>query len=179
MDRSGKSTNGNVYIAWQDGRNLRVFDLASQSGSYSYSDVLVIRSTNRGANWSAPVKVNGNKEPLPSGKGTDQYQPGIAVDKDGHPGACFYDRRRDPENWFIERVCAKSDNAGETWTNDMVEHTSFAPYHATDIFLNLLYMGDYDMLSSDFTLTHPGFVGAFQVISRRGDPNVVATKFIP
>lgn len=179
IDRSGKSTNGNVYIAWQDGRNLRVIDLASASGSYGYSDILVTRSTNRGSNWSTPVKVNDNKEPLSSGKGTDQYQAGIAVDKEGHLGACFYDRRRDVENWFIERFCAKSENAGEAWTNEIVEHTSFAPYHATDILLNLLYMGDYDMLSSDSTLMHSGFVGAFQVISRRGDPNVVATKFVP
>jgi hypothetical protein len=37
-------------------------------------------------------------------------------------------------------------------------------------------MGDYDGMASDFTNTNKGFVGAFQVITSRGDPNVKAVK---
>jgi hypothetical protein len=42
--------------------------------------------------------------------------------------------------------------------------------------LNPFYMGDYDGMASDFTNTNTGFVGVFQVITSRGDPNVKAGK---
>lgn len=55
VDVSGASTKGNVYIVWQDGRNLEVPDVAY--GFYGYADVLLSRSTNHGATWSVLVRV--------------------------------------------------------------------------------------------------------------------------
>jgi hypothetical protein len=81
VDRSGTATNGNVYIAWHDGRNLQVLDFFS--GVYRYADVLISRSGDGGVTWSPPVKVNTNDEPLANGRGSDQYQPGAAVDDTG------------------------------------------------------------------------------------------------
>ena len=97
----------------------------------------------------------------------------------GHLGACFYDRRRDAHNWFIEHFCARSSDEGNTWLNERVQSPAFGPYHAADDLLNPAYMGDYDVVTSDFTLKYAGFVDAFQVITARGDPNVVATKLFP
>ena len=68
VDRSGTATNGNVYLTWHDGRNLQVTDFAA--GVYGYADVLISRSKDKGATWSAPVRVNTNDEPLRSGRGT-------------------------------------------------------------------------------------------------------------
>jgi hypothetical protein len=93
--------------------------------------------------------------------------------------ACFYDRRHDSLNWFIDRFCAQSNNGGATWSNVRIEDTRFAPFHATDSLINPFYMGDYDTVASDFTLTNDGFVGAFQIITQRGNPNVFATKLTP
>ena len=179
VERSSKRSNGTVYVAWQDGRKVRVADLGSPSGFYSYADMLVVKSTDHGATWSGPMQINDNAEPLASGKGTDQYQGGLAVNGNGDLAACFYDRRRDPANWFIERFCAQSRDGGVTWDNVRIENTQFAPSHATDSLLNPFYMGDYDVLATDFTLVHAGFVGAFQLISQRGNPNVLATKLLP
>jgi hypothetical protein len=179
VDRSGTASGGMVYLAWQDGRNVRIGDLASPSGFYSYADILVLSSTDHGATWSPPMKVNTNTEPLRSGKGTDQYQAALAVDKNGGLAACFYDRRRDAPNWFIDRFCARSDDRGETWHDVAVADTTFTPFHATDALINPAYMGDYDTLISDFTLTHDGFVGAFQIINARGNPNVFAVRLVP
>ena len=40
-------------------------------------------------------------------------EPGLAVDQTtGKLGVCFYDRRRDPKNFRIDRECAKSANQG-------------------------------------------------------------------
>jgi hypothetical protein len=166
VDRSGTATNGNVYITWPDGRNLQVPDLAA--GLYGYADVLLKRSTNGGATWSAPVRVNTNHEPLLSGRGTDQYQPGVAVDKTGKVAVCFYDRRHDSSNFLVDRFCGMSTDAGASWTNIRQSSPSWAPIHATDTFVNPFYLGDYDSLASDFTQASRGFIGAFQFISPAG-----------
>lgn len=174
VDRSGKATNGFVYIAWNDGRNLTVPDAASES--YGYADIMASRSTDGGATWVAPVRVNNNPEPLSSGLGTDQYSPGIAVDKTGKVGVCFYDRRLDPNNFLIDRECAFSKNAGTSWSNKRITKKSFPAVPGQDVLLNPGYMGDYDGLASDFTKTNSGFIGAWGDNSL-GNPDVKAEKF--
>jgi hypothetical protein len=186
VDRSGTATNGNVYVVWHDGRNLNVPSFTI-SGFYGYADVLLRRSTDGGATWQAPVRVNNNREPLHSGRGTDQYQPGLAVDNTGGIGACWYDRRLDPLNYQIDRFCGVSTDAGATWTNTRQSSPSWSPIHATDFEIDTLYMGDYDGLTSDFTKSTPGFIGAFQMMNTRGglagnsilvpNPDVFATGF--
>jgi hypothetical protein len=82
VDQSGTASKGNVYIDWQDGRFGKSPDFF---GSYNYADVLMSRSTDGGATWSAPVRVNDNSKP-PGARGTDQYQPSLAVDNTGTLG---------------------------------------------------------------------------------------------
>ncbi len=174
VDRSGKSTNGYVYIAWHDGRNVTVLD--SLAGAYGYTDILFSRSTDGGATWSAPVRVNNNTEPLSSGLGTDQYQPGMAVDKAGKIGVCFYDRRRDPSNFLINRECASSKDAGISWKNKKITKKNFSAVPNQDLLLAETYMGDYDGLASDFTKTNSSFIGAWGDNSL-GNPDIKARKF--
>ena len=179
VDRSGTATNGNLYVLWQDGRNLRVPDFGGPPDTfvYGYSDVLVRRSTDGGKTWSGAVRVNTNRERVESGRRTDQFQAAAAVDSTGRVAACFYDRRNDPTNFFIDRFCALSNDAGATWKNRPITERSFAPFHAVDTFINPFYMGDYDVLASDTTRGSSGFVGAFQIIDRFGNPDVKATRF--
>lgn len=187
VDRSGTATNGNVYVAWNDGRNLQVPDFESLNGVYGYADVLATRSSDGGASWSAPVRVNTNPEPLRSGRGSDQYQPGLSVDSTGEIGACWYDRRLDPLNYQIDRFCGTSTDAAATWTNTRRSSPSWSPIHATDTLINPFYMGDYDVVASDFTRSTLGFIGAFQMMNTLGElngnsipvpnPDVFATSF--
>ena len=37
----------------------------------------------------------------------------------------------------------------------------FAPTHGIDLFINPVYMGDYDQLTSDFLNSNSGFIGSF------------------
>lgn len=174
VDRSGTATNGHVYLTWHNG-SLTVGD--EFSGTYSYADVLLSRSPDGGATWSGPVTVNDNPEPLPPGFGTDQYQPGLAVNnKSGKLAVCFYDRRLDTLNFLIDRECATSTNAGANWTNARQTMKNFAAVPAQDFLINPVYMGDYDSLASDSTKANPGFVGAYGDNSR-GNPDVRAVKF--
>ena len=185
VDRSGTATNGNVYIASQDGRNFQMPDF--DSGLYGYASVLLYRSSDGGTTWSTPVRVNNNPEPAPGGGGTDQFQPGAAVDKTGKIGVCWYDRRQDPLNYKIDRFCGISTNAGATFTNSRQSSPSWGPIHGTDAIVDARYMGDYDMVASDFTQATTGFIGAFQIMNTRGgvssnttpqpNPDVLAVGF--
>jgi hypothetical protein len=178
VDRSGAKTKGNVYIAWNDGRNLQIPDLLSDNGVYHYADVLLSRSTNGGASWSAPVRVNTNEEPIPGGRGSDQFMPSLAVDNLGKVGACWYDRRLDPSNYAVDRFCGISTDGGKTFTNTRQTLSSWLPSLATDVFVDPFYMGDYDGLTSDMVQGTPGFIGAFQIMSTT-DEKAPSTVFVP
>jgi hypothetical protein len=94
VDTTGGRGLGNVYITWQDGRNLNQTDpfgfvgvggtggcpVGSPPGpGYCFGDVLFTRSLNGGATWSAPVRINDD----PISLKVDQMFPAVEVDKDG------------------------------------------------------------------------------------------------
>jgi len=162
IDRSRGRVAGPIYVAWNDGRFGQIPDVFPFSGSqtYNFGDALVSRSTDGGASWSAAVKVNNDKNAAPS-PGTDHYLPGIAVDHRGAVGVCWYDRRRDPRNVFIDRECAVSRNSGQTWVNHRITKESYAPSLALDLLVQPTYMGDYDTTAADTLGQSSGFLGAF------------------
>lgn len=174
VDHSGTSSDGAVYITWADGRDKEVTDPLATQGFYAFDDVFLRASFDGGNTWgSAPVKVNSDTQPT-TGTGHDHYQSGIAVDKRGVVGVCWYDRRADSENFAIRRHCGESNNWGASFSDGDIGMNGFAPTHGGDLFINPVYMGDYDQLTSDFLNTNSGFVGAFQNQTNRGNPDAVA-----
>ena len=177
IDRSRGPARSAVYVTWNDGRFRHVDDLFFP-GTYNFGDIVVARSLDGGATWSAPVKVDDNTGAVAS-PGTDHYLPGIAVDRNGSVGVCFYDRRRDSANFLIDRECATSANGGRTWTNTRITRTSFAPVFDGDLLLVRAYMGDYDGTAADFLGQSSGFLGAYGDNSR-GNPDVkISPRFGP
>jgi hypothetical protein len=171
VDHSRTSTDGYVYITWADGRDKIVPDPLATQGYYAYDDVLLASSYDGGNTWSNPIKVNSDTQPR-LGSGHDHYQPGIAVDRRGYVGVCWYDRRADTENFGIRRHCGESSNGGASFGDADIGLSQFAPTHGEDLFLSPDDMGAYDHLTSDFLNTTPGFIGAFQSQGRRGNPDV-------
>jgi hypothetical protein len=174
VDRSGKSTAGSLYVAWNDGRNKQVLDAGAPLGVYGYADILVSRSTDGGATWSAPVTANRDR----AFRNTDQYQPGIAVDRKGRVAVCYYDRSLDPDNFRITRSCSTSKDAGEHWSFQRVtdRDDDFIPFHGDDTMVNAVYMGDYDALASDTLLGNAGFIGGFLIEGFHGNQDVFANR---
>jgi hypothetical protein len=72
---------GHLYAAYED------WDFTS--GQF---DVKFVQSTDGGATWTAPAKVNDNAESAALGY-TDQFQPTIAAGPNGAVAIAFYDRR--------------------------------------------------------------------------------------
>ncbi len=175
VDHSGTATDGILYITWADGRNKTVPDPLAIQGFYAYDDVLLRQSFDGGNTWGfSPIKINSDTQSR-FGLGHDHYQSAITVDNRGFVAACWYDRRADAENFAIRHHCGESTNSGFTWTDADISAPAFAPTHGNDIFVNPIYMGDYDVLTSDFLNQNSGFIGSFQVQNNnRGNPDVVA-----
>jgi hypothetical protein len=177
----GKGTHaGTLYITWNDGDN-RVPDAWMEEinflygigdGKYGFSDVLFTSSTNGGSSWSSPTKVNGS-----SAAPADRYQPGVATDRSGAIGVCWYDRHRDANNFLIDRFCGKSTDGGASWTKARLTATSYASVVNQDLLIASDYMGDYDEITAQATGgVTSGFMGSF-VNTVKGFQKVIVRAF--
>ncbi len=181
VDRSGRpGFDGNVYYVYEAGSNAIAESAAPDipPGTYTFSDVYLMRSTDGGGSFQGPVRVNQNVEPIPppspyAGRGTDQFEPSVAVDRTGAVAVCWYDRRNDPGNMLIDRYCARSLDAGVTWGESRKTTVSSPP-------LQNFTLGGFsaggDTLTSDFTRKLTGFRGA-RVDTTGGEADVKMTIF--
>jgi hypothetical protein len=178
VDPSGTASDGTLYVVWDDGRNKSVPDEVGLDGQYASADILVSSSTDGGRSWFSPLKINSDVQPT-TGGGHDHYQPAIVVDKTGAVASCWYDRRRDPENFMFERWCGLSRDRGRSWSNFRLHVPASSPVTGVDALLPVEYMGEYDTLATDSLHQVPGFVGSFQVMDSRANPDVVFTELQP
>jgi hypothetical protein len=120
-------STGNVYITY-----------ASGLGNGDSGDVFFVRSTNGGATWSAPVRVN--DEP----GNNDQFFPDLAVNSAGVIRVFWYDKRRDANNIAMTVYSALSNDRGLSFgPNIAVTPGTFPPAVGYDPVINRIYMGDY------------------------------------
>jgi hypothetical protein len=94
-----------------DGRRGRIY-AAFHDARLGSADVWVWSLRPGAADWSEPVRVNGN----PRDDGTAQYLPKLAVAPDGRLDVVYYDRREDPDNLLNEVSLQSSTDAGATFT---------------------------------------------------------------
>jgi hypothetical protein len=102
-DISNGPGRGNLYVAWCDARN-------------GDPDIFFSLSTNRGVNWSAPLRVNNDLV----GNGKLQCWPSIEVNDSGNIAILFYDSRNTSSNNIIEAYLAHSTNRGASFVNSLL-----------------------------------------------------------
>lgn len=128
VDRTGGPTNGYIYITWPQ---------RGVTPAGSDPDIVMIRSTDGGTTWSAPVRVN--DDALNNAK--DQYYPWMTVDQaTGHLHFVFYDNREttsDSSGVYM----ARSVDAGLTFENYRVSSQNFRPKPISGLASG--YQGDY------------------------------------
>jgi hypothetical protein len=108
-----------LYVTWSDYSNGDV-------------DVFASSSSDRGKNWSAPVRVNNDA----LHNGLDQFFQWLAVDPvEGSVNIIFCDRRSDSENRSYRMVLARSTDGARTFQNYVWSTKTSDP---SDVF-----MGDY------------------------------------
>lgn len=109
VDRSTTSTRGNVYA------------LCSTIASSNTCDVMFARSTNRGATFSAPIRIND------FGPNSYHWMGAIAVAPNGRIDVLWYDTRSNPNNQYSELYYSSSSDGGLTWTPNRVVSAPFDP----------------------------------------------------
>jgi Secretion system C-terminal sorting domain/BNR repeat-like domain len=102
VDVSGGPNNGNIYVTWDDTRNVD-------------DDVFLCRSTDGGSTWTnPPLRINND----PVGNGKDQFWPWVTVNEQGNVYIVFYDTRNTTNNNYIKAYLAESTDGGQTFDNN-------------------------------------------------------------
>jgi cysteine-rich repeat protein len=100
VDRSTGPRRGALYAVWVE----------REAGGGTARDVFVASSTNQGASWSAPVKVNDDPA------GNDQVMPWLSVNAAGTVEVAWYDYR----NWrgmhTVDLYAARSADGGASFS---------------------------------------------------------------
>lgn len=99
--------DGTLVVLWND-------------QAFGDGDILSIRSTDAGATWSAPIRVNSDDS------GQPQFFPWLDFDETGIAHAVWYDMRHDGAN--IDVYYTTSEDAGLSWgTEQRITASSFTP----------------------------------------------------
>ncbi len=122
------------------------------------ADVLAVRSSDGGDNWSTPVRVNDD----PAGR--TQCFPWLTFDAGGVAHAIWYDRRQDGTN--LDVYYATSGDGGATWSANLrLTAESFAPILPWDT--SVAFLGDYNAIAAAGGRVYP-----FYQDSREGNQDV-------
>lgn len=146
VDNSGSPFHGSLYVLWSDQRN-----------GENDTDIWLIRSSNRGDNWSNPVKVNQD------GAGKHQFMPWMTIDQ--HSGivyVVYYDRRNYEDNQ-TDVYLAWSLDGGNKFSEVKISESPFIP-DATKI------MGDHTTIS-----VHKGIIAPAWTYMADGKTKVITT----
>lgn len=142
VDISNGPDRGTIYIVWA---NIGTPGI-NQNESI---DVYLIKSTDIGATWSAPARVNQN----PYGEGKEHYFPWLTCDpENGILSAVFYGDRNVSQTQ-VEVFCANSFDGGETWEDFKVSDVAFTPAPIPGLAGG--YMGDYLGISARGGMVYP------------------------
>jgi hypothetical protein len=152
-DITGGSHHGNLYVAYTD------------YGPGSDTDIFFKRSTNGGASWIGPLRINDDSP----GNGRDQFHPWTTVDETGLISVVFLDRRNDSNNYFYDCYMTQSDDGGVTWSENIRLSDVSSDPQAGQVTAGLL--GEYIGVTSSY-----GRVNALWTDTRRGHQDAFTAR---
>lgn len=129
VDKTGGPRHGWIYIATSQ-RNL--------APAGSDADIVLIRSSNGGANWMPTVRVN--QDPLNNGK--LQFFNAVAVDDSGGVNIIYFSNTNTASD-SAQVIVARSMDGGNTFTEIQLSDHTFRPRAVTLSGIATGYAGDY------------------------------------
>ncbi|MGE5355054.1 MAG: T9SS type A sorting domain-containing protein [Deltaproteobacteria bacterium] len=155
IDRSGGKEQGNVYL------------LASVQRNDDPSDVMFVKSTDRGNSWSNPLKINDDDSKL-----NHQWFGTMSVAPNGRIDVVWLDTR-DAQSGKDNSALyySWSTNGGETWSKNEKLSGTFDSHVG---YPNQMKMGDYFDMKSDNTGAHLAWAATFN-----GEQDVYYSYIIP
>jgi hypothetical protein len=147
--------NGRLYVVWQDEVGGVVFPDGSVAAVDDIDGVLLARSDDGGATWSAPELVSGT-DPASS------FTPAIAVGPTGRVAISYYSLRNDPARQFLaDHYLALSGNGVSFGAARRTTKSSFDVRFAavTD---RGFFLGDYQGLVVGKKMVHALWVGTLE-----------------
>src|ERR671918_168620 len=150
VDRSGGPTNNNVYML-----------CSVQPPSYTTgTDVMFVRSTDGGASFSTPVRINDDAT-------TNKWHwfGTFSVAPNGRLDAVWYDTRNDAGNFLSQLFYSYSTDAGATWSPNVPVSGSF---NTTEGWPQQNKIGDYITIISDNTGGNVAYSATFNFNPNQG-----------
>ena len=130
-DLSTGPNRGTLYINWSDQRN-----------DTTDTDIWLVKSTNGGLSWSAPIRVNNDLSYR------QQFLTWMTIDKStGYLYFIFYDRRNHTDNQ-TDVFLAVSKDGGNTFENYKISESAFSPNEN-------IFFGDYTNISVENGIIRP------------------------
>lgn len=162
-----------IYVSYGDYRAAPKPDEDEDGLS---SDIMVVKSTTRGASWEAPIVVNQD------GTNADQFQPYIDINKAGQINIAFFDRRNDVKivrngelihggNFFIDVYLARSSDGGATFKEQRVSHDMWDPRINPPISPSGAFIGDYQGMVADTCVAIPFYNDTHLANASTRDPD--------
>ena len=159
-DPATRGKKQNLYIVWADGRANQIADPVGPFGTYNFADIVLSRSGDGGMTWSPPRAISPTPRDF-KGLGRDQFNPSIAVNRDGTVAVCYYDRRNDPKNTLFDRYCSISQSQGQSFRDVRQSPKSWMFGEDWDVID--FWLGDYDTVATPLFGGGHGFFDAFGI----------------
>jgi hypothetical protein len=117
----------------------------------SGADIVLFKSEDGGNTYSGPVRVNQDAKEADA----DQFQPWLAVTPKGQVNVMYFDRRNDPNNFFIGTFLTRSNDGGKTFQDTRVDRQMWDPRINPPISVSGQFIGDYQGLVADDDVAIP------------------------
>lgn len=141
VDQSGGTHRGTLYCSWMD-------ETANKG-----TDIFVARSSDRGQHWSAPLRVNDDRQ----GVVKDQFNQWLAVDPiTGAVDLSWNDARNDPADTKTDVFFTSSTDGGLTFAPNVKVTTAMSDESAANPFADAgNQYGDYEGIAAFDGVAHP------------------------
>ncbi|MEA2444733.1 MAG: hypothetical protein QOJ12_2025, partial [Thermoleophilales bacterium] len=115
------------------------------------ADIVLFKSTDGGNTYAGPIRVNQDSKE----KRRDQFQPWLAVTPNGQLDVMYFDRRNDPNNFFIDTYLSRSNDGGKTFSDVRVTRNMWDPRINPPISVSGEFIGDYQGIVADDNVAIP------------------------